>query len=249
MSDFLTRLIERQTANVAMVQPRIPSMFAPPANRTATVGPPVSGSLLPLDEASRTSAAALRPSDHGREVPIKVDQQDRQPPIPGSRSTPRVGEARRTESVPAPLIRNASTVGNRPVHPVPTAPRIRSEIMHEQARRQQTDLSGLHVEDRDASAPVPLALRIESPPRLVEAHHDMVRSAAAAPPSLASGAVMGRRTEPTHAVPPEAPVEVTIGRIEVTAVSSAPDQKRKSTSRRPAMSLEEYLTRRQGGRP
>ncbi len=249
MSDFLTRLIERQTATVAMVQPRTPSMFAPPVSWTAPVGPQVSDSSSPVDEASRTPAAALRPGVHGREMPMEVDQQDRQPPVPGSRSTPRVGEARRTESVPAPLIRNTSAVGNRPGHLVPTAPRIRSEIMHEQAPRQQPDLSGLHVEDRDGSAPVPLALRIESPPRLVEAHHDMVRSAAAAPPSLASGAVMGRRTEPTHAVPPEAPVEVTIGRIEVTAVSSAPETKRKSTSRRPAMSLEEYLTRRQGGRP
>ena len=43
--------------------------------------------------------------------------------------------------------------------------------------------------------------------------------------------------------------KVTIGRIEVTAVSTAPDTKQRPGSRRPAMSLEEYLTRRQGGRP
>ena len=42
--------------------------------------------------------------------------------------------------------------------------------------------------------------------------------------------------------------KVTIGRIEVTAVSAAPDRKQKAVSRRPAMSLEEYLARRQGER-
>ncbi len=45
----------------------------------------------------------------------------------------------------------------------------------------------------------------------------------------------------------EPPVQVSIGRIEVTAVTAAPVQRRVVTPRKPAMSLDDYLVRRQRG--
>ena len=246
MSDFLTRLVARQAGTVAMVQPRTPSMFAPQVSRTTPVGLPVRDSSSPVDEVGRTPAAALRSGDRGNKVLIVVDQQEEQRPVSGPRSAPRDGTVRRPDAAPAPLVRNASAVVNRPPQAAPPAPRIGSVSIHEQWPPKQTGLGERNSADGVDTA---FATRIELPPRLIDSRHDMTRSAASAPPSLASDAVMGRRTEPTRAVPPEAPVEVTIGRIEVTAVSTTPDQNRKSSSRRPAMSLEEYLTRRQGGKP
>lgn len=231
-----------------MVQPRTASMFAPLTSPSGDADFQVLDSLAVAD-AIRRPQARLESGIHRADALNHADQQEGSRQVSGARATMRPAvKLPHSESSP-PVVPSAASAIPQPAHEAPAAPRIGLVSVYEQAPRQQTDLSGLHVEDRDDSAPVPLALRIESPPRLVEAHHDMVRSAAAAPPSLASGEVMGRRTEPTHAVPPEPPVEVTIGRIEVTAVSTAPDAKRKSGSRRPTMSLEEYLTRRQGGRP
>jgi hypothetical protein len=65
-----------------------------------------------------------------------------------------------------------------------------------------------------------------------------------APPSLAAPrqAVSPRRDTPDVSEPP---VYVTIDRIEVTAVTASPPPKRMPSPRRPTMSLEDYLARRQ----
>jgi hypothetical protein len=44
---------------------------------------------------------------------------------------------------------------------------------------------------------------------------------------------------------PEPPIHVTIGRIEVTALTPAAPAKRTVAPRKPAMSLDDYLVRRQ----
>ncbi len=251
MSDFLTRLVERQAGTAAVVQPRTPSMFAPPVNRTGPADFPVIDSSASIEDASPRPAVSIRSEDHGGEVLIQTSQQYGGGPVPHSPSSPRAAEKpRRAESAPTPLVRNTSPIVNQSAHAMPAAPRADALTTPAQALPQQTGPSGQHIEDRVASVPVHPAARMAPLPRLVETRHQTPRSSAAAPPSLLSGIVTGRRTEPTpHAVSTEPPVEVTIGRIEVTAVSTAPDTKRKPGTRRPAMSLEEYLTRRQGGRP
>jgi hypothetical protein len=47
----------------------------------------------------------------------------------------------------------------------------------------------------------------------------------------------------------EPPVHVTIGYIEVTAVTTTPTQRRAAIPRKPAMSLDDYLARRQRREP
>jgi hypothetical protein len=236
MSDFLTRLVERQGGTVAMVQPRTLSMFAPAVSRSGPADLPVLDSSSPIDEVSPPPAAFIRRGDNGDEVASQTDQQEGRP-------------LRRAESVPARLVSNTLAVVSQPAHEVPPAPRTGPVSIEEQAPRRQTGLRGQKSEGHLASSPILIEARIESPPRLVETRDDTARSFAEAPPSLASGTVKGRRTEQSRLASTEPPVEVTIGRIEVTAVSTAPDTKRKPGSRRPAMSLEEYLTRRHGGRP
>lgn len=250
MSDFLTRLVDRQAGTVAMVRPRIPSMFTPPAGRTVPSDLPVIDSSVPQADPHHTSPASIHKSDRQGELLTQPDSREEQSSDFGPRPTPRAAPGQRqAASSPAPFVQNASAVRPQLAHQTVTSPHVSLVTIPNQAQSRQTEATERNVAGDIDSASLPPAVGVEPPSRLVATGHAMPRSAAAAPPSLASGAIMGRRTEPTHAVPPEAPVEVTIGRIEVTAVSSAPETKWKSTSRRPAMSLEEYLTRRQGGRP
>ena len=71
----------------------------------------------------------------------------------------------------------------------------------------------------------------------------------AAPPRLelkgpSRNEISAREREPADSEPP---VHVTIGRIEVTAVSAAPAPRRAAMARKPSMSLDDYLARRQRG--
>lgn len=250
MSDFLTRLVERQVGTVAMVQPRIPSMFAPPASRTEPSDLPVSDSLVPQADANDTPPASMRRGHHSDELPAQPDHQEEVSPVPGPRPIPRAeSRPRHAPSSPAPLVRNVSTVVPQPNHETLASPHGRVATIHNPPPSRQIRSTEQHLADHVGSSPLPHVARIEPPPRLVETGHEAPRSSPTAPPSLASDMVTGRRTEQIGVASTEPPVEVTIGRIEVTAVSAAPETKRKPGTRRPAMTLEEYLTRRQGGRP
>ncbi len=247
MSDFVTRLVDRQTGAATVIQPRIASMFAPPVSQAGPVDSPGIDAPPPLEEANRRGVDSSPTSERQGEVPAHSAQQPGRM-MPGSQiSAPALGKRRHVESVPAPLVRNAPLGLSRPADETPAVPREGSARTHDHTSRFQPAVTGRAKEDRADSALELPAPRIEPPPRLVETRHDTPRSAAAPPPSLVSGIGTRRRAEQEHAASTESPVEVTIGRIEVTAVSAAAEQKRKPASRRPAMSLEDYLTRRQGG--
>jgi len=245
MSDFVSRLMDRQTGAATVIQPRIASMFAPPVSRAGPVDPPGIDAPSPLEEANRRGVDSSPASERQGEVPAHTAQQHGRMMTGSPIVPPAPDKPRHVESAPAPLVRNAPLGLSRPADETPAVPREGSARTHEQTARSQLEMSGRIIEDRAGSAPVLPAPRIEPPPRLVGAHQEPRRSSA--PPPLLSGLVSRRKVDQDHAASQEPPVEVTIGRIEVTAVSPAADQKRKPASRRPAMSLEDYLTRRQGG--
>jgi len=87
--------------------------------------------------------------------------------------------------------------------------------------------------------------RVEVIPRLVRQDSSLARPIDA-PPSLIAAPVSRGRLDGIDRDTAEPPVQVTIGRIEVTAVAAPPASKRKTAPRQPSMSLQEYLTRRQG---
>lgn len=248
MSDFVTRLVERQAGTVPTVQPRTSSMFAPPIRRAGSADQPMIDAPSAIDEASAAPVASVHSSDRGDQPRIQADEQDGRRPAHAFRPAAHTaGELRRTESSPMPLGRDSPSVANQPARPVPSASHIKMVNSREQMSGTQADLSGQRIDYHVDATSVRPAARIEPPPRLVDTRRDTRPSSAAAPPSLAAGTVTGRRVERQQAASTDPPVEVTIGRIEVTALSAAPDRKRKPDARRPAMSLEEYLTRRQGG--
>lgn len=249
MSDFLTRLVERQAGTVARVQPRTPSMFAPTTSRPEPADLPLINSPIPVENTPHTPATLIRSRDQeGEGLTHRAQEEGRQTML-DSRSARRDAEKpRRAESALTSSPRNTSTIVRLSASAVPATPPADSLTIPDQRLPQRTGSTGQNMGDPVDSLSV-LPETGTAPPPLVQARHATGRSSLMAPPSLRSGPVSARRTEQNHAAPIEPSVEVTIGRIEVTAVSAAPDTKRKSGPRRPAMSLEDYLTRRQGGRP
>ncbi len=246
MSDFVTRLVERQAGAVAMVQPRTPSKFAPTGIWAEPSDFSVVDSLLPRADVNRTPPASIRQGNHEGDLLTQTDQEERRPPAfepqPTLRAMPKLPQA---EPSPVPLLKSASAVAPQLTPETLTSPQVRSVTIRNQAPSRRMETTQQNIVGHLGSSPLPPTARIEPPPTLVKTRQDMPRSSPVAPSSLALGAGMSRRTQHISAAPNEPPVEVTIGRIEVTAVSAAPDQKRKPSAGRPAMSLEEYLARRQ----
>lgn len=248
MSDFVTRLVERQAGEATMVHPRTPALFAPPMGRIGPADFSVMDSSVPIEPTRHNFPDSIHASDHGDDVRTHTDRQEGRGASPGSRSAPHTSEEpHRTVAAPIPVVRRISAIVNASAQATPAGPSAASFKVPQAKLGEQSGLNRQHIEDAVGQTSSHSVARMVPPP-LVNTRHDAVQSSAAAPPSLVSTRGIGRRTERNQTAATEAPVEVTIGRIELTAVSTAPDTKRKPGARRPAMSLEEYLTRRQGGR-
>lgn len=253
MSDFLTRLVQRQTGGMPMVRPRTRSKFAPamdPESPTLRDLPGVEH-ISSAEEARRPVTAQGQGADVIRPLPRVRDSQDVVDPTRdgagNSRSEPQGGLR---ESLPGPQNIEPATVLNRPAHGAEAA--TLSNPMAELVSEHTPHHSSM-TGRRNGQMPVQPRLHqeapIDLPPRLVESPGEGRRSTASPLPSLLSGVMSGNSGERAEPAPTESPIQVTIGRIEVTAVSSPAAPKRKAGPRQPSMSLEEYLTRRHGGRP
>lgn len=237
MSDFLARLAERQLTPSPGVTPRLPSRFAP---------------VAPVDEVSpfvpATTAAVEQPVSQVRHGVRTLEERPVALPLSDEAAAPEPQVARehetqkreghvaapppvlvRPESSTPPLLPPISQVVERQVPPdqvasdAPRAEASRAEVVHHHRAVERTSL-----EVRAVPVPAPLV-----PPR--SATLDAIASPA-----------------PHHAIEPgDGPpiVNVTIGRIEVRAIVPPPAKERRAADARKAMSLEEYLERRHGGRP
>ena len=253
MSDFLTRLVQRQTGGMPTVRPRTRSMFAPAMDRESPTLRDLSGMehIPAAEEARRPISAQGQGADVIRPLPRVRDSQDAVEPT-RSRAGPPRSEPRGglREPLPGPQNIEPATVLNRPAHgaEITTVPNQTAGLVPKNTP-QHSSMPGR----RDGKAPVQTRLHqeapIDLPPRLVESTRQEGRSTASPLPSLLSGMLSGNERERTVSDSIQTPIQVTIGRIEVTAASSPTAPKRKAGPRQPSMSLEDYLARRHGGRP
>lgn len=89
---------------------------------------------------------------------------------------------------------------------------------------------------------------VELPPRLMTRVVESHQVQSSAPTSMLSTESTRTRSDSLAQEVSEPPIHVTIGRIEVTALTAPSLPKRKAAARPPSMSLQDYLTRRQGGK-
>lgn len=241
MSDFLTRLAQRQLTAVPAVAPRVPPRFAPAGPVLPDIAPPASPRAPVVgDESSRATQRVI----------LRVER-DR----PAEASMTPVAE-------PAGLVVTPLPVPHRPAPAEPIAPP--PEIHH------LVDGRGLPAERPapESLVPAPLvaatpgraALEAPDVPAVTPAEPPTTPAPHADPPVMAQSLVRrahdaARPVQPpmpvptlhSTAAPTPSPITVTIGRIEVRAVTPPPRRERTAVDRHTALSLKEYLDRRHGG--
>lgn len=248
MSDFITRLAQRQLGQIAAVMPRLPEVFAP---QTAPMLPPG------VEEIPAAPAAPLQSVSQ----PTPVTNTMLEPGFVATTAaaTPKSASARLAVSPEIAATRDAghkvidephatfSVASSRPeIAPVllpSSIPTITTE-RHSPQRREPT--RNYPVSEKTEAPALAASAASDQPPHLitVERRASIIITA---PPRIEpqrnnrGGMVMPERSSADG----EPPIQVTIGRIEVTAVQQAAPVKRAPAPRKPAMSLDDYLARRQ----
>lgn len=258
MSGYLERLVERVHGRAEVLRPLVPSRFDPGPD----AAPKPSASLLERHE--ETVAAPL--PGHPRRARAAAD-------VPAERSAPlrplAAADAPGSPSQPNPPPvhhGNVPAEAPRQDEQAPAAQRSPEAAALEERIRRAVAAAMDAQEPPRAAAPSPLpALResdrresvIEREVRTVEVHPDGTMTGQPSPRqpgvALAAPSPLPQRREP--AAPRRAPapaepgptVQVTIGRVEVRAVPPAAPSPAPGRRTGPAISLEDYLHRRDRG--
>lgn len=251
MSDFLTRLVQRQSGTLATIQPRTRSMFAPAGDRPDSPMPDLpaiepatsSGETHQSPEAPRDSITPMRPLSTALDTQRRVAV-----PVNASPATLLATGLRESEPPGEPPLVNSVAVPSVDMAKGPPMPLRNQSVKSDEHASGVSPRDGARLPEQRSQAPAGHARAVTPPPRLVESQHTGSTSRGTAPSSLMATGHQGQRGDDAGAPSSEPPVHVTIGRIEVTALPEPPVPKRKSPARPPAMSLEDYLARRHGGR-
>ena len=253
MSDFLARLVQRQWGQFPTMQPRLPSVFAPAMGQMG---------FQETEGGIDTTAPLIK--EHTPQGALEK-QPVREPELPKS------DETLLTSRVFQPMVE--SHLVNRLGTEAPESPRVSdatplvdvrsiqrthvTEIPRMSAQRKINDEGiqtqrqtrprqdgrgeeSLHLVPSDIAGSMAI-------PRLAEPRaRNQARTLqqAEAPRSLVGAGSSAERAQNISPTLAESPVQVTIGRIEVTAVTQAAPAKRAAAPRKPAMSLDDYLARR-----
>lgn len=249
MSDFFTRLVQRQQGRLSTVQPRVPTVFGSVVSQDTSM-PEALASEPPMLKKRTTRLTAeepstrLRPTDPAQPVvtaPL-LPMRGRMPGDLPSAETPmsKESDAPRGLEGPVPVLHRASNdrPGREPTYSMPsnssrsnTPPAVEARLGSKVAFESPLRETG-----------------VELPPRLVTRVVEPHQEPLSAPTSMLSTELAGRQSGNLAQEVSEPPVQVTIGRIEVTALTAPSPPKRKAAARPPSMSLHDYLTRRQGGK-
>ena len=247
MSDFLTRLAERQLGRIETIEPRVKPLFAPTARepQALALGDDFATQPLPrVDDKAATPPARSIIADSPRPEQPRLAE-----PRPVATQTPALDRA--TRSAAEPL-----KIDSELTQPAPTNPAAARAIaaiiapIQTPAKMPSLDAPNLENNSVSSSAAPLLPTRVNSelapPPRknsTVDAPAE-TEIQLTAPPSLSTRHDrVDERARPPVA---DAPVQVTIGRIEVTALVQAAPSKRAAPPRKPTLSLDDYLARRHG---
>ena len=253
MSDFLTRLAARQLGAMETIEPRIKPRYAPPAHESQAA--PIAEEIV---------APAPRRDENVGTIPTMVLKPAKlDSPRPGFAAT----EHKRT-AVEHPAEVHADPPGRRTRFDSDLSARASEPIQRVQmmskdqpatARTISPAQSAAALQSFDAltpkssgsssgdkSTPIVMVKTEPAPVSLVQsakanpARPDVTLTA---PPSISSRNERAQQPAKSSAEPP---IQVTIGRIEVTAITQAAVLKRAAPARKPAPSLDDYLARRHG---
>jgi hypothetical protein len=262
MSDFLTRLAQRQLGQITTIEPRLPAMHAPLAAEAAFPD------------------AGLGADNHSSSAMETGDSSGRPSSNPGAGGNTRLSLADRSNAE-APLRHRRWPGENKPEVDAPIlneaesaraeVPRIETPLRAAVSPRAGATIA---LEHRSIESPVegpsvphgivaeeytasPAGYPFPAPRLLVErksaekisaplSMHGLMEPAGIAPRANSRQAGTWSQERPaTDAGEP--PVQVSIGRIEVTTVTAAMPAKPMAPARKQGLTLDAYLARRQRG--
>lgn len=252
MSNFLNRLIQRHSGTIPTVQPRRPSMFAQESpddwsgERQSTALESDSTPVQPAQSIAHPTRVVAQPSEHTERRHRPAAPRDTAPPFQEQPAPLQSIRHQDTSDVPSP---------ERPGHSVSEgAPHSPRQVTDLPAARRSDRLSAPSPENGDRSTSPSALVRTEGakarqpidPIRLLPAHPFTGSETSQAPAPLLPSGHPDRRQGRPGTVSFETPVQVTIGRIEVSAVTAPAQPKRSQAARQPSMTLQEYLSKRRG---
>jgi hypothetical protein len=222
--------VESETETPAAARPASPPEVRP---REGRPGPPWTDAMVHQAEAAFTQHAieTVKPSPRG--IPATLPDS---PPVETERQAQPAPVRQEYAAQPAARI-PAPPLSRPPAEPPRPAPRTETP---DQPRNLAQSLPAVEF----AAKPIPAIERI--------IRHDLVRELSkpvSAPASEPRRNRRGRERIPDAANTPPVSIEVTIGRVEVRAVAPPAPPKSQGVHRPPpALSLDDYLKQRNGGR-
>lgn len=267
MSDFLTRLVQRQWGELPTIQPRVSASLSLPDAPAGNVAENVGSAWQEFGRKGEGSPRRWGREPSGfSELPVVQSDADR---WATDRRTS-VGRVDHVSEARADPPSSATEVNGATVFVQEFAGEHADFAGHLKSLRHLARLpepssesparDGIRPTDRpllQLQQPATASLNPLSDTTSQPAHSIRSRSAArsfweqpevSAPPSLLGSQALPERAR-TPEVSSEPPVQVTIGRIEVTALTSPQPARRASQPRKPSLSLRDYLAQRQGGKP
>ncbi len=236
MSDFLSRLVTRSSGAAPTIQPRLPSLF----EATRWTSESVLESETIAERQTESGAVEIAAPSRPSETPAP-NQPSAKLPTPSAT----LPAAATLPSAPARVPTHAS---KQPADHQPPLPSPRSSPVRWKREIGPTRIAEYEVKATSESR-VAADLRVAPPVGRERARVRVGQSQPAALPVRP-----GKRTPDAISTPqiqaPAAPVvHVTIGRVEVRAVTTpAPAGSRATVRRLPTLALEEYLKQPTGGR-
>ena len=275
MSDFLTRLAQRQLGQIATIEPRVASLYSAASESgnpsldyiTEHRPPPDAQEAVMMPESTTLQASARSPTD-AKEMKSLVqkllvhDRAGSHDPMPQIEAHSFTTESQSTTREPftkkTPVVRIANTSADQT--PIDLSPPSQLKKIEALPQEKMPFVSNVKT------APVTPSLLVNSTkrdlaPRLNESTDLALLVKSSTTDSVSVAPRLSELTAPTALAFPidrvheqehhagEAPVHVTIGRIEVTAVTQPVPPKRSTEARKPSMSLDDYLARRQRRQP
>jgi hypothetical protein len=243
MSDFIARLVQRQWGQIPTIQPRLPSMFAPVTEQSEFHVADVPNTQEPFSAQRRGPAVEMeRPELQNASGPVGslLTPHMRLVGAPHAKSQYRVDKpAQQTETLWSRQQTRQVSLQTQPALPASEAV---VPLPHNKALRTGPSTAGASFKPES----------MEHLPRLVESWSEHSRNmppSMLAPMSLPVSSVSPASAQRSMSQVAEPPVQVTIGRIEVTALTQAAPAKRAAAPRKPGMSLDDYLARRRRREP
>jgi hypothetical protein len=221
MSDFLTRLAARQLGRIATIEPRVAPLY---------------GAANAADNRSFAEGTENHPIPQPQEAAVILERTSLQTPEPLTRQPLVQGHASRD-----PVREITAQAFTAEVSAARPARFSAAEMPVDVSQRRQPDKAESSPQEITLVVPAARSASFAPVPLVKPSHSEFAqrRNEFTSPEAL--GSEEDRRREQAQR-DEEAPVHVTIGRIEVTAMTAAAPPKR-APARTQTMSLDDYLAR------